>query len=493
MPSPTTINVGGSLFRGSAWTVGLRWGLRGLGVINTFILARILVPRDFGLVAMAMVVVGLVEVLGESGQLLALIRHPDPTREHYDSVWTLGILVAITLTVILWLIAPLGGLYFHEPRAVFLIRLLALRTLIDGFDNVGVVAFRRDLQFGRDFAFQFLQRVLGVIVTVGFALWLRDWRALALGILFGRAFGTVLSYVMHPYRPRLCFTKIPEMLSFSSWMLAVHIAQYINDRADEMVVGGLGSPAAMGNYSVASDTATAPTAETVLPVARALFPVFARIQEDKAAVRDAYLNVLAATCMLSVSVGGGTALIAGDFVAVALGPNWLQITPLVQILAIAGGLYGIMQNGIPVMTATGHQRLSAQITASRAALTLLAIVPAAVFGNIVTIALARTLVTAAFIPGILLTLSRVLEIPVAEMLAHIWRPFGAGAAMAIAVLAVHGAAPNIPIVRLPIDIATGAVCYIATMLLLWAMAGAPAGVEAAVVKQVLPRLGLRQA
>lgn len=105
------LNVGRALAHGSAWMVGLRWAMRGLGLLSTFILARLLTPADFGLVAMAMLVVGLVEVFGQAGQQLALIRIPDPVRADYDAAWTLGILIGFSVALVLWAISPLAALY----------------------------------------------------------------------------------------------------------------------------------------------------------------------------------------------------------------------------------------------------------------------------------------------------------------------------------------------------------------------------------------------
>ena len=484
MTTPAPFAVGRNLASGSAWMMAMRWGIRGLGLINTFILARLLSPGDFGLVAMAMVVVGLVEVLGQTGQQLALIRLQDPTRDDFDSVWTLSIVIAVVLTLIQWVVAPFAPLYFHEPRAAWLIAVLSLRTLIAGFENVGVVAFRKDLRFGREFQFQILQRVATIAVTLGFALWLRDERALVAGILVGRALGVALSYVLHPYRPRLCVRRIHAILAFSGWMLAVHIAQYVQDKADEMVVGSLGDASAMGEYSVASDLATAPTVEVVLPMTRALFPVFARIGADMAAVRAAFLDVFAAACMISVATGLGVALVAEDFVRVALGPAWSAAVPLVRILAIAGGLYGIMQNGFTVMGAIGHARLSARLTGTRAVVTVAVLAGAAVWGNLETIAMARAAVTLAFIPGVLLVLSRILGLSSTDLLARLWRPLTAAVPMALAVQAMHAVAPDIAWLRLLLDAAAGAVVYPAAVMLLWRLAGRPAGLEASVAQRL---------
>ena len=359
------LNVGRALAHGSAWMVGLRWAMRGLGLLSTFILARLLTPADFGLVAMAMLVVGLVEVFGQAGQQLALIRIPDPVRADYDAAWTLGILIGFSVALVLWAISPLAALYFHEPRAGWLIRLLALRPFLTSLDNIGVVAFRKELRFGREFGFQLAQRLAQIAVTIGCAVWLRDERALVAGLIGGPAIGIVLSYALHPYRPLLSLARVRGLLAFSGWMLLVNVAQYVHDKADEFVVGGVASAGAMGRYSVAADAATAPTIEVVLPATRALFPVFARLGDDRAAVRAAYLDVFSAATLISVATGLGMALVAGDFVRVALGEQWIAAIPLVRLLAIAGGLYGIMHNGITVLSATGHARISGLLAASR--------------------------------------------------------------------------------------------------------------------------------
>jgi lipopolysaccharide exporter len=147
-PAKPTSSAMQQIARGSAWMIAARWSMRGIGLISTIILARLLEPTDFGVVAMAMVAVGFIRVFSEAGQDLAVIRHPNPTAEHFDTAWTMSVCAGFIVALVLVAIAPLAGWYYHEPRVVPVIRFIAIVPLVEGFINVGTVAgFQRALSF----------------------------------------------------------------------------------------------------------------------------------------------------------------------------------------------------------------------------------------------------------------------------------------------------------------------------------------------------------
>jgi O-antigen/teichoic acid export membrane protein len=206
-------------------------------------------------------------------------------------------------------------------------------------------------------------------------------------------------------------------------------------------------------------------------------------------VRAAYLNVFSAATLISVATGLGMALVAGDFVRVALWDKWIAAIPLVRLLAIAGGLYGIMHNGITVLGATGHARLSGLLAASRTLLLVPCLIAAGLFGSVETIAATRAVVTLAFIPGIFFAIARVLPVTPSDMFLRAWRPLVAAAAMAAVVLAIQAVAPDVPPLRLALGAGSGAVAYAAAIVLLWKLSGSPEGLESAVAERVLRRGG----
>ncbi len=470
------------ILRGSAWAVLLRWIVRLTGLISTVILARLLTPADFGIVAMAMIIVGGIEVLNETGQKLALIRHPAPTREHYDTAWTLSLLIGLAVALVIVAAAPLATYAFHEPRAVPVIQWLALRALLGGFENIGIVNFRRDLDFARDFRYSLFQKLIAFVATIVAAIIWRNYWALVVGIIASRAGGTVLSYVMHPYRPRISFRRSREIWSFSSWLLTKCIGQYVNLKVDEIAVGvGFGA-VLMGSYSVAADLGAAPTQEIATPVSSALFPIFATIHGDTDKLRQSYFDVLNTMVMLCVPISVGIALVSPPLVLILLGGKWAAISPLVGWLAVASGVLAISNTAYVIFDVTGHPRISAQMQWTRVIVLAIAVVAAAKFGGTLQIAIARFVATVVMVPALFRAAEKVLAAHPTEFIRAVWPAIISTVIMSAAVLSFQYFVPlAIPVIRLFADATLGAAVFTGSILYFWMARGYPSGPERAAV------------
>jgi len=485
MASASTDPPRGHLLRGSAWMIAMRWATRVLGLVSTIILARLLAPEDFGVVAIAMVVVGFLEVFTQTGVDLALIRDANATREHYDTAWTLEILQAAALALALLVAAPFATRYFGDPRVREVMQLLSLRALIGGFENIGVVAFRRDMNFNREFWFGVLKKLCTVAVTISAALVFRSYWALVIGFVGGRALDVVISFVMHPYRPRLTLTRFGDIWGFSRWLLLARVANLANRKLDEFIVGGQAGTAAMGNYFIASDVATAPAEEVVLPMSRGIFPVYSRQQNDRERLAESFFTVLRSTAYLCVALGLGVSAVAPELVPLLLGKQWLPVVPLMHWLGIWGAFMGVALALDPLLLATGR----AALLASFKWLQLAVLAPALVYGGVVAgvigIAAAKTLVMATMLPLFLLWISRAQGLSVRRMFGAIAPAWGAGLAMYVGVLATAGALQKQQLwLRLIAEVSAGAIVYVAIVLGLWWLRGAPIGPE----REVMVRL-----
>jgi lipopolysaccharide exporter len=470
---------------GIAWTVGARWAIRGIGLISTIILARLLQPTDFGLVAMGALTVQFVLVFADAGQAMAVIRNVDATEEHFDTAWTMSIVIGVCVSAILFAAAPLAGHYFHEPRAAAVVRVIALKPLINGFTNVGVLRFRKDLRFGKDFQFLTVQRMSTFIVGIALAFALRSYWALVIASVGGEVVSVLASYRLSPYRPRLRLTKLREIWSYSIWMQLGNIGSFFGEQTDQLVLGGLAGAGSMGLYNVSRDVASAPTEELVVPMARVLFPYYATLQREPSQLAKAYLDVLSCMALIALSTGVGVALVAQDLVSTVLGQKWAAGAPLIGWLAVGSGILGVSRSANAVLMATGSSRLFAL----RSWLFVVLFAPAAFVGGLgwgpIGVAVSRTLATLVFAPVMFYTAMKVTKITAKDIMGRLWRPVLAALAMAAAVKLSGlnaGVAPG-PM-RLMCDVVAGSVTFSATILLLWVLANRPAGVEHLIVRQI---------
>ena len=469
---------GRQMLHGSAWLIGLRWAVRLTGVLSTIILARLLSPNDFGVVAIAMIVVGLFEMLSWTGQELAIIRHATPTREHYNTAWTISALLGIGIAVIIFLMAPLADQYFHDPRATTVIRWLSLRPLLSGFENVGTVDFQRDLKFHRVFGYNFYSKLVAFTITISLALYLKNYWALVAGILVGQLSRTAFSYLLHPYRPRLSLAKRSELWSFSIWSLIRAIGTYFITQIDVIAIGGMSGPTQMGSYTVAKDVASSPVEELNEPVSSVLFPVMSRYQEKPEKLRSLYLRTLGWAAVIGASAGVGVSLVAQDMVTLILGTKWQGIIPLMGWLALTSGVAALTNSAFTVLDVKGLPRLGARMQWFRVLLMAAAVFPVAFFThNLVRIAEVRLLVTLLFVPPLLITVGAQVSLKGRDYFSAIWRPVVAGALMALAVTLFNSATGIIGFVRLIADVMVGATTFGTALLCLWIISGKPLSAE----------------
>ncbi|HEX4078385.1 MAG TPA: oligosaccharide flippase family protein [Rhizomicrobium sp.] len=475
-------SLGWHLLHGSFWMIAARWAIRFSGAVSTVILARLLTPSDFGIVAMAMILVGMLEVINQTGQKLVIIRHPNPARADYDTCWTISILLGLTIAALIIAIAPLSERYFHDARVLPVMQCLALRSALGGFENVGVLDFRRDLTFDRLFRYTLYPKLITFFITIFLALALRSYWALVSGMISTVVVTNVLSYTMHRYRPSFSLEKLPEVWSFSFWTLVRAIGWYLNFQVDLFAIGGVAGAAAMGRYSVASDVAAAPSRELNDPLVATLYPVMSKVQHDYPRLKELYLQVLCWSAIICASTSVGIALVARDTITIFLGPKWLSLAPLVPWLALSTGMLGLASGAYSVFDSIGVPQIGARMQWLRVTILAVAIAPVVLLTrNLEWLAAIRLAATLLFMPTLFFAVGRAIGVSPWEYFRVFWRPFSATAVMTAVVLMINLIGLGSPIARLPIDAAAGAIAFVVSVYLLWHLSGRPESAESDVL------------
>ncbi|MBL8700022.1 MAG: oligosaccharide flippase family protein [Alphaproteobacteria bacterium] len=427
--------------------------------------------------ALAMLVMGFLQILSETGQRLALIRLPAVERAHYDTAWTIGVLFGVVIAVAMLALAPLAARYFDAPRLEALIFVLAARPLIAGFENIGTVDYRRDLRFDLELKLLVLPKLMSFGVTVALAYWWRDYWALAAGLVFGQLSSLVVGYAIHPYRPRFGLSRIGELWDMSYWSLIGAIGRYLGEKSDELVVGRRFETQELGVYSVVGSTAMMPVDELVAPPARALYSGFSRLHGDPEKLRQTYLDSIAVLYTVAIASSIGVAALAHDIVLVLLGAQWMPGIPLVPFLAFAAATGGIATTDNAILIAAGRPRIVAIRTWAFAVLLVgsMFAVPKAL--GLEGIAMARLGSAAVLTVVTQWIVVRHLQICVARLLERIWRPAVAGIAMHMTLAQAIGMLGTNPILRLFAGVALGGAVFVAIQMALWASSGRPRGIE----------------
>lgn len=483
-------NARPNIIHGAFLAIAMRWTDRLIGLISTVILARVLVPADFGVIATASLVIALADVLLEMGVYVVLMQNKHPSVAHYNTAWTIRFIQTSIMTAVVLIAAPYAAEYFNNPELTPVIRVLALTFVLEGLENIWIINLQKEQQYARDFRFMFTKRFVGFAITIAGALATHSYWALVAGTLGGRLTGVILSYVMHPNRPRFSLEKFREIFSMSQWVWVRSIANYFQTRLHQIVVASRESSAVMGTYTLAGEISAMPTTELLAPLNRVLFPVFVKVKDDLTELKRIYLLSQSVQALIGIPAGVGVALVAHEIVLLMLGTKWLAAVPFVEILAYLGCLTAITSSGYYVLTTLGKFKIVAAYACSQ--VVVFAVCAYLVFPEAGAEGIARLrLALAAF--GLItftLFLRRELKgLQIREMLASVFRPVIGAAAMAFVILQLERTLDLPLLAMLVTKVLCGGIVYTVSIALLWYLGGRKAGAESWLLEKfVYPRL-----
>lgn len=462
--------------------IGARLSIQGIGLLSTIILARLLVPADFGLVALATSFSVALQSISEFSFDVVLIQNQHATREDYDTAWTLSVCRNIILTISLVIAAKWVADIFGDQQLEAVIYWLALSTAIEGFQNIGIVDFRKDLAFHRDLVFSVLGKLGGFVVTVPLAFIWQNYWALVAGIVAGIFLRVVLSFAMHPYRPRFSFAKWRELMYFSKWLILNNIAFLLSSRSDTFILGKIAGAQAVGVYGIAFEIANLTAANLLAPLRRAIFPGYAKLADDLDALRKGFMDVLALVWLIGTPLAVGIGAVADPLVRVMLGAQWIETIPLIQVLSLYGFLSLITAGSAPIYLATGRPRYILLTKLASIVVMLPLLVVGTNYAGAFGAAWAVTIAASVEAVADFVLIVTLLKLSVRSIIASGYRPVVASAVMALAVLELQFFWVPSPTALgwaalLVVSVALGAVVYVGVAIALWARSDWADGAE----------------
>jgi O-antigen/teichoic acid export membrane protein len=440
---------------------------------------------------MATSLIALLELFSAFGVDTALIQRTAASRDHYNAAWTLNALAGFAIgTSMIVLAIPLAAFY-NEPRIRAVLCTLAAGAMIQGLENVGIVNFRKEMQFDREFRFLLSKKCIGFAVTIPLAFAWRSYWALVAGMVLSRAAGVTLSYVLHPFRPRFSLTAVGDLLHVSKWLMTQNLISFLRERSSDFVIGRIAGSHALGVFSVSAEISAMPGTELVAPINRAILPAYVKLAQDLPALGREYLSVMAMIALVAVPAVAGSAATAPFLVLLVLGPAWVEAAMLLQILAFFGITQVLQSNAYSAFLALGQHHVFVKINGMHVAILLPLVMLGTKFYGIEGAAWASVAAAMAALPITLIMITRFLHLNGWQFVSHLWRPICSAAIMYIAVRTFGPPAPTAVIPTadaarsLLICVAIGVPVYLLSVLAMWFLVGRPRGsVESWILERI---------
>lgn len=350
LPAPTNLSLGKRVRAGLTWILSSSLLGELIRFARSVVLARLLLPEDFGLFGMALTMAAALNALTTIGLSQTVVSYKFENnaelKAHLDTAWSAELIRSLVITLLLSAAAFPMSRFYGQAQLTLIIPVLALTIFIQGFQNIGLTLLRKQLSFARIFWYELVTNVVGFAITIGLALVMRSVWALAIGLLLTSVLSTVLSYIFHSYRPKLAFEKLAlrRALKVGKFTLVIAVAAYVTNMADNVMVGRLLGTNALGNYSLAFNISSAPFSVLVYAIAIVLFPAYAEITaERRERLAQAFIKVFNVASLLLIMIAAPLFLLAEDLVALLFGGKWINAGPVLRILALTIPLRGLAQ------------------------------------------------------------------------------------------------------------------------------------------------------
>jgi len=351
------------VLRALSWSAGARLTTQALSMVFGILLARLLTPDDFGLLAMVAIFAGFTALLADVGLGSALVQKRDATDLHFNSVFWTNMALGGALTLALF--SASGGIaaFFQRQELVAIVQILSLQFILGGLSMVQRQRLSRALRFKMlslaDLAGLLVAGLLAITLAwQGFGYW-----ALVAQSLTQRLVSTAIIWAGSGWSPRLHFSieALQEVFGFSLYVFATRTLQYFTTNVDKLITGRMLGGAAVGLLSKAQSIMLIPLQNISQVIGSVMFPALSEIQGDRPRVRSIYLRATRSIALLTFPMMTGIYAVADHLVLGLLGEPWRELVPILRILCFAGIATSIVTITGSIYLSQGASRLQLRV------------------------------------------------------------------------------------------------------------------------------------
>ena len=378
---------------GLLWTLIDIFSNQGIQIIIQIVLARLLTPKDFGLIGMLTVFIAISQTIVDSGFSNALIREKSPSQTDYSTVFYFNFFISIFLYLILYISSAGIASFYKEPQLVNLLRFLSLIVIINSFGLIQRTILTKKLDFKTQTIVNFISSILSGLLAIllayrGFGVW-----SLVVRTIIMQLIQSVLFMLLNKWKPSFIFSinSFKRLFGFGSKLLASEILNTLYNNLYYLLIGKFYSPRELGYYTNAQKIRDAASSSITTSVQKVSYPVLSTLQEENSRLIFAYKKIIKNTVYVTFPIMLGLAAIADPLFNLLLGEKWNQAIIYFQILCIAGTLFPLHAINLNVLQVKGRSDLFLRLEVIKKAISLIIIAIALFYGADIIVLLLITI------------------------------------------------------------------------------------------------------
>lgn len=346
-------------FSGLFWSAADRFGQQAFKFVVQIILARLLLPEQFGLIAILIVFITLGKAFTDAGFTQALIQKKDLHPSDANTVFAFNLILSFGVISLLYGIAPYVSRFYDQPELTALLRFLSASIFFGALSQVHLALLTRNLEFNKTIKASVPATVIAGTTAVilayhGWGVW-----ALAANAILQSALMSVFLWIISPWRPGFTYTMdgLRSMFSYGSRLAIAGLIHTLSKNLFVLVIGKAYSPIEVGFYHKANTFKRMGAENLSSIISRVTFPLYSRIQDDPERLRRAFLQSISLLALCFFPIMALLAGIAHPLIEVLIGPKWLPAAPYLQLLCVIGALYPIQAANLSILKALGKSKL----------------------------------------------------------------------------------------------------------------------------------------
>jgi len=373
--------LAGKTVNGMVWKFLEKFGSQIMMLVIQIVLARILLPEEYGLVGLLSVFISISDVIILQGLTTALIQKKNPDETDFSSVFFANLVISILLYLVLFFLSPLIAQFYNEPLLTDIMRILSLNIIIGAIPAVHNAVLSRDLDFKKSFfrrmADVLAQGIVGITLAVlGWGVW-----AMVFSKVVGTAIGAMVLCVTVRWRPKklFSFVSVKSLFSFSSKILGTNLLNTIFNNINSLIIGKFYTPTDVGHYQRGQQIPQVTMGALDGSMTEVLYPAFSKAQSDLAVLKNALRKSVNMSMFVVLPVLMGLLVVAEPLTLILLTEKWLPSVPFMQLTCVAC-MFWPLSHRTHALNALGKSGVTFKISIIGKAITLIAIFVCVGFG-----------------------------------------------------------------------------------------------------------------